>query len=205
MNSSLNRMSPAGLSAVIATLAVCAMAVDQEHREKDRSRDLLSAASYRSWSPVNKKPHFVPGYLSYFCRPVLPTDKKDPSPHANKFVRVYVNAAGEEAMSSKEAMKYPVGTVIVKEKLSSAEIKHPELLTVMVKREKGYNPKHGDWEYGVFDGAGKKVQARGKLKNCQSCHQKQAKQDYVFRTYLTNDDRKAYSQLTASSLLAARR
>jgi hypothetical protein len=47
----------------------------------------------------------------------------------------------------------------------------PELLTAMVKREKGYNPSCYDWEFLVLDGKAERILERGKLVRCQSCHQ----------------------------------
>ena len=61
----------------------------------------------------------------------------------------------------------------------------PELLTAMVKRESGYDPEHGDWEFLTLDGRGKTVTSRGKLKNCQSCHDSQENEGFVFRNYLS--------------------
>jgi len=102
-----------------------------------------------------------------------------------KFVTVYVNRLGKPAMTEQKSPVFPVGAVIVKEKLSSRDSKSPELMTVMVKREKGYNPDAGDWEYSVIDGAGKKVVEQGKIQQCISCHDESpARQsDHVFRQY----------------------
>lgn len=64
-----------------------------------------------------------------------------------------------------------MGTVLVKEKFDNPKgIGTPELLTVMVKREKGYNPACYDWEFLVLDGKAERVLERGKLARCQSCH-----------------------------------
>ena len=82
---------------------------------------------------------------------------------------------------------FPEGSVIVKEKLPGKASQEPELLTVMIKRAKGFNPTSGDWEYMVVDGTGTTVQARGKLENCQSCHTGNSRTDYVFRSYLPNE------------------
>ena len=62
---------------------------------------------------------------------------------------------------------FPEGSVIVKEKLPDKSSQTPELLTVMIKRGKGFNNESGDWEYMVVDGSGTKVEAQGKLENCQ--------------------------------------
>ena len=83
--------------------------------------------------------------------------------------------------------KFPVGSVIVKEKLSDRSSQTPELLTVMLKREPGFNPESGDWEFMVLDGAGTKVIDRGKLENCQGCHSAKPETSYTFRTYLSGE------------------
>lgn len=87
-------------------------------------------------------------------------------------------------MMEEKTPHFPQGSIVVKEKLTTSKSTTPELLTVMVKREPGYNPNSGDWEYMVFDGSGKRVQARGKLENCQSCHMSDQDTDYVSRAYL---------------------
>jgi len=88
------------------------------------------------------------------------------------------------AVFHSQIARFPEGSVIVKEKLPSKESSAPELLTVMVKREPGYNPQNGDWEYIALDGSGKSVQARGRLENCQACQMMVKDRDYVSRNYL---------------------
>jgi hypothetical protein len=66
---------------------------------------------------------------------------------------------------------FPVGTVLVKEKFDNPKgTGTPELLTAMVKREKGYNPACYDWEFLVLDGKTERILERGKLARCQGCH-----------------------------------
>jgi hypothetical protein len=74
------------------------------------------------------------------------------------------------------------------EKLPDKTSGFPELLTVMIKRS-GFNTITGDWEYMVVDGSGTKVEARGKLENCQGCHLATPQTDFIFRSYLTDDVR----------------
>ncbi|MEW6735764.1 MAG: cytochrome P460 family protein, partial [Acidobacteriota bacterium] len=81
--------------------------------------------------------------------------------------------------------KFPQGSIIIKEKLAASNDVSPELLTIMIKRNKGFNPENGDWEYLVVNGEGTTIQARGKLANCQTCHQGQQDSDYIFRNYLS--------------------
>jgi hypothetical protein len=143
-------------------------------------------AGYKNWTKVNKTPELVESRLAMMC--AIPTqaqvDADAKNPHNDKFITVYINDAGKDEMMTKRYPNFPVGTVIVKEKLTTAESKSPELLTVMIKREKNYNPNVGDWEFLTFNGAATETTARGKLENCQTCHLVEKKTDYVSRKYL---------------------
>lgn len=143
-------------------------------------------AGYKNWTKVNDKPQIVSSEISMLCaRPTQAQMNLDAkNPHNDKFINVYVNNIGKDEMMTKKTPGFPAGTVIVKEKLTTAESKEPELLTVMIKREKDYNPKVGDWEFLTFNGAGTETTARGKLENCQTCHLAEKRTDYVSRRYL---------------------
>ncbi len=90
-------------------------------------------------------------------------------------------------MMNEKIPKFPEGSVIVKEKSLSENSSSLELLTVMIKQKKGFNATTGDWEYMVVNGAGTKVEGRGNLENCQSCHILNKQTDYVFRSYLPEE------------------
>src|SRR5688572_18312668 len=75
-------------------------------------------------------------------------------------VHVYVSPGGANAFKEKAAV-FPVGSIVLKQKFASAEAKHPELYTGMLKREKGFNPNCGDWEFFTMTGDGKGVTSRG--------------------------------------------
>jgi hypothetical protein len=144
-------------------------------------------AGYRSWSRVNSEPHLVPMLTAAACaRAYLPTTKGRDY-HGGKYVTVYVNNIGRQAMLEQRDPKFPEGSVIVKEKVPDPSSQTPELMTVMIKRGKGFNPPSGDWEYMVVDGTGTKVLEQGKLENCQTCHTVSPGSDYIFRTYLPNE------------------
>ncbi|MCW1921465.1 cytochrome P460 family protein [Luteolibacter arcticus] len=78
--------------------------------------------------------------------------------------------------------KFPEGSLIVKEKLGAADGK-TQLFTGMWKREKGYFPECGDWEFFTVDGAATKLVERGKLAQCASCHERYVQGDYVSKIY----------------------
>lgn len=141
---------------------------------------------YKRWTRVNKQPHRVLSRIITLC--ASPTDaqiaREKNNPHTDKFVVVYVNEIGRKAMLEQPDPRFPVGTVIVKEKHATEKSKTPELLTVMIKRDKGFNPEGGDWEYLVADGTASEVSDRGKLSTCMACHEERKAKDYVFRPYV---------------------
>ncbi len=141
---------------------------------------------YKGWTRVNPEPELLHAPSAILCGRAL----APPDPHLDKYITVYVNGPGKNAMMKEKHPRFPQGSVLVKEKLSHKESTSPELLTVMVKREAGYNPENGDWEYLSVDGTGKEVHERGRLEKCQSCHIMQKATDYVSRSYLPREVRK---------------
>jgi hypothetical protein len=142
-------------------------------------------ADYKNWTKVNDKPQIMQSITAQLCSDVRKQSLKDP--HENKYVNVYVNRIGKDEMLTKLNPRFPVGTVIVKEKLSSPESKVPELLTVMIKRQKDFNPTVGDWEFLTFNGAATEVTSKGKLESCQTCHIGYQENDYLSRIYLSTE------------------
>ncbi|MBV9957018.1 MAG: cytochrome P460 family protein [Acidobacteria bacterium] len=148
---------------------------------------------YRNWAKVNDVPKVMTPQSALSCKiwqaPTGVIVNGPDNPHHKRYVTVYVNAVGEDAMLNQQHPKFPEGSVIVKEKLAVQDDQTPELLTVMIKQKKGFNPASGDWEYMVVDGTGAKVEGRGKLQSCQDCHVANERSDYIFRTYLSAEVR----------------
>lgn len=146
-------------------------------------------AGYKQWTRVNGEAKVVPSRISLQCASPtqVDTELERQNPHRDKFVVVYVNDLGRVPMMEQKRPQFPQGSIIVKEKLSTKDSQSPELLTVMRKREPGYNPASGDWEYMVFDGPGKVLKASGRLENCQGCHVKEKYTDYVARNYMSTE------------------
>ena len=87
-------------------------------------------------------------------------------------------------MFDRSAAYLPPGSMIVREKLSrSSAATTPDLLAVMIKRAKGFNPMANDWEFLVVTGDGRKIERREKTGACQECHASQSRNDFVFRDY----------------------
>ncbi len=100
--------------------------------------------------------------------------------HDTTFGVVYANDLAREALLSEGRAKFPVGSIIVREKLSHAEATQPELVAVMMKRARGFNPKGGDWEFLTADGMLTKVREQQRKGSCLECHSSQADRDFVF-------------------------
>ena len=99
--------------------------------------------------------------------------------HADSiFGAVYMNDA---ARGTKPA--YAAGAIILREKLSKASASIPDILTVMVKHERGFNPAANDWEFIVVSGDGTKLVKRERTGSCQQCHSAKSDNDFVFRAY----------------------
>ena len=93
---------------------------------------------------------------------------------------VYVNELAGQAIAAGKSGKFPVGSIIVREKLAKPDDKEPELVAVMIKREPGFNPAGGDWLFLTADGTLAKIRERQKKGSCLDCHQSQRDSDFVF-------------------------
>jgi hypothetical protein len=161
--------------------------------EETKPPQVSEIHGYRDWTKVNPQPVPITSELvAALCRAPTPINiahDAQRSPHAGRLITVYVNELGRQAMMTERNPQFAVGSVIVKEKLLPDKKDAPELLTVMLKRERGYNPASGDWEYMVINGAGTKIEARGKLENCQGCHVSMKESGFVYRSYAPSEVR----------------
>ena len=124
----------------------------------------------------------MPGAIIFSGRPA-PAPKKDEATHegvGNSFGVVYFNDLAREALNAEPAIQFPRGSIIVREKLAKADDAKPQLLTVMIKRARGFNPKANDWEFLAIDGAIKKILERQKKGSCLDCHSSQEHRDFVY-------------------------
>ena len=147
--------------------------------------DLTKLANYREWTLVNPERQLMEPASAISCGITL--GRNGSSPHLNKWVSVFVNSVGRDAMMTKQRPRFPVGSMIVKEKHGSIDSTKPELLTAMIKRQPGFNPGNGDWEYLLLDGDASKIVEQGKLTRCSGCHLAYKNSDYVTRTYLPRE------------------
>lgn len=90
-------------------------------------------------------------------------------------------AVNETALPTYQQMApsshFSVGSLLVK-KHASTSASTPGPIFVMSKRDPGFYPEGGDWEYTVLDAEGH-LEDRGKLPLCARCHA-EANADWVF-------------------------
>lgn len=97
-------------------------------------------------------------------------------------LQVYVTSPGRRAIKD-GSVGFPLGTMILKQKFPGPYATSAELFTGMLKREKGFNPDCGDWEFFTLTGDGKTVTSRGRIESCMDCHKDFLKTDFVSRKY----------------------
>ena len=136
---------------------------------------------------VTEKLHEVPN-LGSLCSP--PPVGSLFTPHDDFWIHVFVTPDATNIIMSGQGV-YPEGTIILKQKFLDAEAKQTEFYTGMRKREKGYNPACGDWEFFTLDKSGTKVTARGKIDSCMDCHANFKQTDFVSRKYLKGTNSQA--------------
>ena len=72
--------------------------------------------------------------------------------------------------SEKKNPIFPVGSIIVREKRLSIKSEMPEIVIAMVKREKEFSKKTGDWEFLTLDAKAEIATRRETKGNCSACH-----------------------------------
>lgn len=119
---------------------------------------------------------------------IAPTRRDNSASHVDgplSFGVIYVNEAARRTLLEEKNPSFPVGSIIVREKLLQEEADAaPQLLVAMVKRERGFNPSANDWEFLVLDGSATRITERQKTGSCSDCHRRQENNDFVFRSYL---------------------
>lgn len=169
-----------------------------------------AATFYREFKRLTKEPHYVSPRFWLSCvglsKDDLAKERAITGPHTAVAVHIFANASAADSIAANVA-EFPVGAVIVKEKLRSGN--GPDNLGQlvvggiggMVKRAKGYDPANGDWEFFYYTPGGEFT--TGKLANCVDCHTG-AKRDHIFiawnlsRTPNGLETRIAYDEQIAS-------
>jgi hypothetical protein len=139
-------------------------------------------AAYRSWKSPSDGPVEITPEASALCAPApllrgeaqLPSKRQG---HGSPFIRVYANEAAFPRLAAPTpAVPVPVGAVIAKEKLASAEGR-AAAVAFMVKRDDPRFRPTGGWEFSFFPDAGDRTATH---EACAACHRTAQAGDYVF-------------------------
>lgn len=100
---------------------------------------------------------------------------------AKGFREIYVNEIGKPVAYGEMDYPYPEGSVLLKESFKEKNGEKGDLssITVMVKREEGYDPENGNWEYINAD-SDFKISGQGKIGMCIGCHSVMSEKDFTF-------------------------
>lgn len=119
----------------------------------------------------------------------IPDDDSDDDPDnphkkgEKTFARVFANELALGQIYNEKPV-FPAGSMIVREKLLKETDFVPELVTGMVKHEKGFSPKSNDWEFFVLDANISNVKESERVGDCSKCHVQASNTDFVFKSYL---------------------
>ncbi|MDH5465571.1 MAG: cytochrome P460 family protein [Thiovulaceae bacterium] len=97
----------------------------------------------------------------------------------NAFLDIYVNELAKDAYLQEKTL-FPVGSIVYKPLYADPYRKQFARLVIMVKMKKGYDPKNGDWWYGVYDESGTDMYYQGRIRSCIVCHEQGKETDYMF-------------------------
>jgi hypothetical protein len=150
---------------------------------------------YETWSEVTHGPRKVVGRglvrAWTLCRAPLPGEQlaSPPNPHGNKFTRIYADTSAWHVIRGKDRWLFKPGSTIVKTKgVEDSRTKVRTLVAIgaMIKRNVGYDPTGGDWEYvyAQLDKGQVVSMSRGKLQSCKACHGPRKTRDHLYMPYL---------------------
>ena len=162
---------------ILALSLVCAMSSAAARHDIGIPSSL---ADYRSWKKLTPEPRLVPFQLAMACAPPdsehqLEAARKTHGPHADRWMTTYMNSIAAAAFEKDDASEFPVGSVIVKEKLIGPADEKPEGIGVMIKRGAKFAAS-GGWEFQFYPSA----KNTSSLEHCVACHRSGAERDYVF-------------------------
>ena len=108
-----------------------------------------------------------------------PSATLQPDDHGLSFGIVYANSVAAPELD-KPTRRFPVGSILVRERLDSITSITPITVIAMVKREPGFSKKTSDWEFLMFSGSDLKLHSRETAGRCAECHTNARDTDWVF-------------------------
>jgi hypothetical protein len=138
---------------------------------------------YRAWQPQSPDAVAISAYIFGLCRlPTLPEQQFAESEHGHgRYLRDWANPEAVAGITRRGAPPFGEGSVIVKEKfVASSTGRDLVAIAMMIKREPGFEPTHGDWDYAYYEPDLGVIQSNEQSAYCSGCHAGAASTDYVF-------------------------
>lgn len=158
----------------LVAIGVCVLALIGCQSTPEDATPVSAIESYESWTKVNDQT-LTGDETGTLGRRI----------HGGEtgFREVFANSVGAPVAAGEASLPYPEGSVLVKETYQAADGEKGELadVTVMVKREAGYDEINGDWEWIVLNDS-LEVQNQGRIDMCANCHAAAADIDFAFTT-----------------------
>lgn len=88
----------------------------------------------------------------------------------DKKVSVYANDSAYSHIVNGEAGDFPLGAMIVKEKIRDGKNHAHNSLGIMIKQKVGFDPVNANWEFVFVDDSQKVARGSKELANCYACH-----------------------------------
>jgi hypothetical protein len=109
----------------------------------------------------------------------LPEQAFVDSEHGGLYLLDWLNAGAQQGYEQK-SKPFPVGAVIVKEKLSTKGGGFTlAALGIMIKHAPGFDTAHGDWEFGYWEPESGMLSGQAESAYCGGCHASSSS-DFVF-------------------------
>jgi hypothetical protein len=158
---------------VAGSLSACAGDVGRSRRGRHHAPDAADAPSAASAPEAPKAP-----FADLAAIPSMAIVGELRSSHPVGDLEAVIRANASAAGYGKRGRAPMKEGALLIESLSNERGGAPSLQYGMRKREPGYFPDGGDWEYVVIDAQGK-VDASGKLPLCARCHA-EAQREHLF-------------------------
>lgn len=193
MNSSASLRRPAILLGLTLLLVGCSKPEEPALLVAAVPTVAQIAANFQGYRQITREPAKVSTQATMMCIRPHPDPRRfrgTQGPHSESTILIFMNETAADTFT-RGGRKYPIGSVIVKQKLPSPLIDRSSRVGVMqanlgvggmVKRPAGYDPEHGDWEYFYFDDPADVTS--GRMANCVECHHSVRRTDYVFGTWM---------------------
>jgi hypothetical protein len=152
--------------------------------------ELVEPAAFAAWPSLTDKPVRVGPDVWLLCRSPTPQEArardaatKAHGPHAGGSIVVRVSPDALAPFRAGDPL--PAGAVVIKQKHEDGRASLPmHEYAMMVKRDAGYDPAGGDWEYAYVTLVPERRVTRGRLPQCAGCHATARRSDYLFRSYV---------------------